>query len=107
MLDQNESLISELMKLEKSPYGHVATDYDRLGKRQRYYHTLQSQHLLFFAQVIFVNEDTLPIEAKLFNQTYVPNYQKEIGWKVELEYQKKLSKEVARERAHLGMKQGV
>ena len=74
MLEQNDSQVTELFKLDKSPYGYIATDYDRLAKRQRYYYTLLSHHLLYFAHIILVNENTLPIEAKVFNQTYVPNY---------------------------------
>jgi len=96
MLEQTDTHITELFKLEKSPYGHIATDFDKLAKRQRYYDTLLSQQLLYFAHIILANEDTLPIDARLFNEVYVPNYQREIGWKVELEYQKRLSKDVTR-----------
>lgn len=44
--------------------------------------------------MIFFTGETLPSDQKIFESQFLPTYQREVGWKIEHEFQKKLSKEM-------------
>jgi hypothetical protein len=54
--------------------------------------------LLFFSMSILLASTSLPLEWKSFQDLHGTAFQREIGWRVEEEYQKKVNMSIIQER---------
>ena len=54
--------------------------------------------LLFFSMSILLGQTTLPLQWESFQELHGKLYQREIGWRVEEEYQKKVNMSIIQER---------
>ena len=61
-----------------------------LHKKVSYASDLATSKVLYFSLLILLNSRSITHDAHTFHATMLPFYKRQIGWKVENEYQKKL-----------------
>ena len=49
--------------------------------------------------MILTNGSTLPSSSSVFNEVFLSNFKREVGWKIESKYQQKISKDVMKEKS--------
>jgi hypothetical protein len=64
--------------------------FEGLHKKISYASDLATSKVFYFSLIILLNSRSIPHDAHTFHAIMLPCYKRQIGWKVENEYQKKL-----------------
>lgn len=67
--------------------------------KQNYLTNIASSKLLYFAMTILLTGKSLPTDSKFFAKAFFSPFKRDITWKVESHYQKKLSASMLKKQA--------